>query len=163
MTSLLSPLPRGNSRSLLSCSRAPSCFRPSRHQLVLSHCAASIDEISQCSPHDVSKIVYSLANGVGTQRASRTGAARSVVQWTCAVLSSGERTITTELASAGIKPKAGQLVRLLDIQVDPARCPGDGAERRAGERVHEKETYQCAPHGPPQTDSRLCGAPTPQA
>jgi putative DNA primase/helicase len=39
------------------------------------------------------------------------------VQWTCAVLSSGERTITTELASAGIKPKAGQLVRLLDIPV----------------------------------------------
>ena len=38
MTSLLSPLPRGNSRSLLSCSRASSCFRSSRHQLVLSHC-----------------------------------------------------------------------------------------------------------------------------
>ena len=77
----------------------------------------ALDEISQCSPHDVSKIVYSLANGVGKQRASRTGAARSVVQWTCAVLSSGERTITTELASARIKPKAGQLVRLLDIPV----------------------------------------------
>jgi Domain of unknown function (DUF927) len=34
----------------------------------------AFDEISQCSPHDVGKIVYSLANGVGKQRTSRTGA-----------------------------------------------------------------------------------------
>jgi putative DNA primase/helicase len=59
-----------------------------------------LDEISQCSPHDISKIVCALANGVGKQRANRTGAARNVVQWACTVLSSGERTITTELASA---------------------------------------------------------------
>ena len=125
MTSLLSPLPRGNSRSLL--------FYPAlgplpvfvRHGISLCLVIASIDEISQSSPHDVSKIVYSLANGVAEQRASRTGAARSVVRWICAVLSSGERTITTELASASIKPRLASWcdcsTSRSDIQTDRQR------------------------------------------
>jgi putative DNA primase/helicase len=76
-----------------------------------------LDEISECAPKDIDRIIYAIANGVGRQRASRTGAARSVTRWRCFVLSSGERMVPTEMASAGIKAKAGQLVRLIDLPV----------------------------------------------
>ena len=75
----------------------------------------ALDEISECEPKDVGAIVYALGNGKGKQRASRTGAARSVASWRCFILSSGERTIATSMAEGGYRAKAGQSVRLLDI------------------------------------------------
>lgn len=75
----------------------------------------ALDEISECDPREVGAIVYALGNGRGKQRASRTGAARSVTRWRCFVLSSGERTIGTTMAEGGYRVKAGQSVRLLDI------------------------------------------------
>lgn len=75
----------------------------------------ALDEISECDPREVGAIVYSLGNGRGKQRASRTGAARSVAKWRCSVLSSGERTIGTTMAEGGHRIKAGQSVRLLDV------------------------------------------------
>ncbi|MDP1651772.1 MAG: DUF927 domain-containing protein [Rhodocyclaceae bacterium] len=74
-----------------------------------------LDEISECNPQDVGKIVYALGNGVGKQRAGRTGSARAVTRWKCFVLSSGERTVSTTMQEAGHRAKAGQLVRLLDV------------------------------------------------
>ncbi|MEQ1813397.1 MAG: DUF927 domain-containing protein [Candidatus Nitrotoga sp.] len=74
-----------------------------------------LDEINECNPQDVGKIVYALGNGVGKQRAGRTGSARAVTRWKCFVLSSGERTIATAMMEGGHKAKAGQSVRLLDI------------------------------------------------
>jgi putative DNA primase/helicase len=75
----------------------------------------ALDEISECDPRDVGAIIYSLGNGQGKQRASRTGAARSVKRWRCLVLSNGERTIETAMLEGGHRAKAGQGVRLLDI------------------------------------------------
>ncbi|MGR4869696.1 DUF927 domain-containing protein [Variovorax sp. LARHSF232] len=75
----------------------------------------ALDEISECDPREVGAIVYSLGNGRGKQRASKTGAARQVVRWRCSVLSSGERTIGTTMAEGGHRIKAGQSVRLLDV------------------------------------------------
>jgi len=75
----------------------------------------ALDELSECDPHDVGAIVYSLGNGYGKQRASRTGSARTVTRWRCFVLSSGENTISTAMAEAGRLAKAGQSIRLLDI------------------------------------------------
>jgi putative DNA primase/helicase len=75
----------------------------------------ALDEISECDPREVGAIVYSLGNGRGKQRASKTGAARSVARWRCSVLSSGERTIGTTMAEGGHRIKAGQSVRLLDV------------------------------------------------
>lgn len=74
-----------------------------------------LDEISECNPQDVGKIVYALGNGVGKQRAGRTGSARTVTRWKCFVLSSGERTVATTMQEGGHRAKAGQAVRLLDI------------------------------------------------
>jgi putative DNA primase/helicase len=75
----------------------------------------ALDEISEADPREVGAIVYALGNGRGKQRASRSGAARSVTQWRTFVLSSGERTIETTMAEGGHRAKAGQSVRLLDI------------------------------------------------
>jgi len=74
-----------------------------------------LDEISECNPREVGAIVYSIGNGIGKQRAGRTGSARSVTRWRCVVVSSGERTISTQMLEAGHKAKAGQSIRMLDI------------------------------------------------
>jgi putative DNA primase/helicase len=74
-----------------------------------------LDEISECEPREIGAIVYSVTNGVGKQRAGRTGAAKSVKRWRCFLLSSGEKTLATAMAEGGKLAKAGQLIRLLDI------------------------------------------------
>ncbi|MBE0631269.1 MAG: DUF927 domain-containing protein, partial [Burkholderia vietnamiensis] len=73
---------------------------------LFNDCLLALDEISECDPREVGAIVYSLGNGRGKQRASRTGNARSVARWRCVILSSGERTITTAMAEGGRLAKA---------------------------------------------------------
>lgn len=82
---------------------------------LFNDCLLALDEISECDPREVGAIVYSLGNGRGKQRAGRSGNARGVTRWRCAVLSSGERTISTTMQEAGQRVKAGQSIRLLDI------------------------------------------------
>jgi putative DNA primase/helicase len=77
----------------------------------------ALDEINECSPKDIGAIVYALANGVGKQRASRTGAARATVAWRLIILSSGERSLAMAMGDAGLTPNAGQDVRLLEVPV----------------------------------------------
>ena len=76
-----------------------------------------LDEISECDPREIGMIVYSLTNGTGKQRASRTGAARSIRRWRCAIVSTGEKTVATSMLEGGHRAKAGQSVRLLDVPV----------------------------------------------
>lgn len=76
-----------------------------------------LDEISQCEPSDVGKIVYALGNGYGKQRANRHGSARSVTRWLTFVLSNGERSLATSVKEGGSKVKAGQTMRLLDLPI----------------------------------------------
>ena len=87
---------------------------------LFNDCLLAVDEISECDPRDVGQIIYALGNGKGKQRASRTGAARGVSRWRCVILSSGERTIATAMAEAGLRAKAGQSIRIMDITVDRA-------------------------------------------
>ncbi|HUV23096.1 MAG TPA: DUF927 domain-containing protein [Gammaproteobacteria bacterium] len=74
-----------------------------------------LDEISECDPREIGAIVYALANGVGKQRASRTGGTRPTARWRIMALSSGERSLTAHMAEGGKRIKAGQEVRMLDI------------------------------------------------
>ena len=76
-----------------------------------------LDEISECDPREIGLIVYSLTNGTGKQRASRTGAARSVRRWRCTIVSTGEKSVATSMLEGGHRAKAGQAVRLLDVPV----------------------------------------------
>ncbi|WP_169315566.1 DUF927 domain-containing protein [Thiocystis violascens] len=77
----------------------------------------ALDEISEADPREVGSVIYQLGNGRGKQRASRSGAARSVARWRCMILSTGERTIATTMLEGGHRAKAGQSVRMLDIPV----------------------------------------------
>jgi putative DNA primase/helicase len=74
-----------------------------------------LDEISECDPREIGAIVYALANGVGKQRAARTGGTRPTARWRIMALSSGERSMTAHMAEGGKRTKAGQEVRMLDI------------------------------------------------
>lgn len=106
---------------------------------MFNDCLLALDEISECDPREVGAIVYALGNGRGKQRASRSGAARAVTRWRCAVLSSGERTIGTTMAEGGQRAKAGQSVRLLDVP----------AARRYG----AWDTLHGFPNGPALSDA----------
>jgi putative DNA primase/helicase len=78
----------------------------------------SLDEISECRSSDIGTVVYAVANGVGKQRAGRSGHARPVVRWRTFVVSSGEQTIAESMARGGFTAMAGQEVRLLNIFVE---------------------------------------------
>ncbi|WOC01118.1 MULTISPECIES: DUF927 domain-containing protein [unclassified Providencia] len=75
----------------------------------------ALDEISECKSTEVGQIIYALGNGQGKQRASKTGAAKSIARWKTAVISSGELTTSATVELAGENAKAGQSVRLIDI------------------------------------------------
>lgn len=91
----------------------------------------ALDEISECDPRQVGEVVYMLGNGRGKQRASRTGAARTVARWRSSVLSTGERSIATTMAEGGHRIKAGQSVRLLDVPAQRAHGAWDCLHQHA--------------------------------
>jgi len=74
-----------------------------------------LDEINEADPKEIGSIIYALGNGTGKTRANRTGSARNVSRWRLTLLSTGERTLSAQMAEGGKQPKAGQLVRLLNI------------------------------------------------
>jgi putative DNA primase/helicase len=74
-----------------------------------------LDEIGEADPREIGAIVYSLGNGTGKSRANRMGGARSVPRWRLTLLSSGERTLGAHMAEGGKQPKAGHLMRLLNV------------------------------------------------
>ncbi|SOC51011.1 putative DNA primase/helicase [Chromohalobacter canadensis] len=81
----------------------------------LSDTALVLDEIGEADGREIGATVYALGNGTGKARASRIGNARRPHRWRIAVLSSGEHTLAAHMSEAGKRPKAGQMVRLLDI------------------------------------------------
>jgi putative DNA primase/helicase len=74
-----------------------------------------LDEIGEAKPQDIGGIIYALGNGTGRQRGKVSGLPRQVQQFRVMVLSSGELTMGKHMESAGIRSKAGQELRLLDI------------------------------------------------
>lgn len=74
-----------------------------------------LDEINEADPKEIGSIIYALGNGTGKTRANRIGSARNVARWRLTLLSTGERTLSAQMAEGGKQPKAGQLVRLLNI------------------------------------------------
>ena len=74
-----------------------------------------LDECGESDPKEIGLIIYSLANGVGKQRAKRTGGTRESARWRTIILSSGECAMSTHMSESGKRIKAGQQARLLDI------------------------------------------------
>ncbi|EKZ97626.1 hypothetical protein D769_19253 [Cupriavidus sp. HMR-1] len=93
-----------------------------------------LDEMGQVDPAEAGEIAYMLANGQGKSRATRTGVTRPSAQWRLMFLSSGELGLSAHMAQGGKLAKAGQEVRLADIEADA------GAGMGAFEQLHDHTT-----------------------
>ena len=78
----------------------------------------ALDEMGEIIAREAGATAYMLANGQGKARAARTGAARPAARWRVAILSSGEISLADKMAEGGQRARAGQEVRLLDVQAD---------------------------------------------
>ncbi|EDV5020175.1 DUF927 domain-containing protein [Salmonella enterica subsp. enterica serovar Ball] len=78
-----------------------------------------MDEIGQgTSAKDVATSAYTLFNGAGKLQGAKDGGNRELRRWRTVAVSTGEKDIETFLAQEGIRAKAGQLVRLLNIPME---------------------------------------------
>lgn len=81
----------------------------------------SLDEIGQGTRgRDVFTSAYTLFNGKGKLQGDRDGGNRTLKHWETVAISTGEVSVETFLTNEGVKVKAGQLVRLLNIPVERA-------------------------------------------
>ena len=89
-----------------------------------------LDELSIASANEVGNIVYSLASGIGKQRAQRDGSVRPPKTWHVTILSTGEVGIIAKIHEGGRRARAGQGVRIVDIDADAEK--GFGVFDHAG-------------------------------
>ena len=89
-----------------------------------------LNELSIASGHEVGNIVYSLASGIGKQRAQRDGSVRTPRTWHVTILSTGEVGIVAKIHEGGKRARAGQEVRIVDVDADAER--GFGVFDHAG-------------------------------
>jgi putative DNA primase/helicase len=83
-----------------------------------------LDELAQVDPREAGEIAYMLANGQGKQRSARTGGAKARQSWRLLFLSAGEIGLAQHMADGGKRAKAGQEVRLVDLDADAGKGLG---------------------------------------
>lgn len=89
------------------------------------NCALLIlDEMGQVDPREVGESSYMLGNGQGKQRATKVGGAAHRQSWRLLFLSTGEVGLSQHMAAAGKSVRAGQEVRLAELQADADRGLG---------------------------------------
>ncbi|TBN98613.1 DUF927 domain-containing protein [Salmonella enterica subsp. salamae serovar 13,22:z:-] len=80
-----------------------------------------LDEIGQAgNAREVSTSAYTLFNGSGKLQGAKDGGNREIKHWRTVAISTGEMDVETFLKTEGIKVKAGQLVRLLNVPMEKA-------------------------------------------
>lgn len=125
-------------------------------------CLMALDEIKQCDPRDVGKIVYAISNGQGKQRMTRDAAARESHQWRVFLLSNGERTMQSIMAEAKKDVHAGQEIRLLELHVNRQYGAWDCLHRHdSGAEFSDalyKATIENYGHAGPEFIERLANA-----
>ncbi len=84
----------------------------------LNDCLCVFDELGQSDPRISGPAAYLIANGQAKMRANRSGDARKVCTWRTIALSSGEIPISTHMSVGGESPRAGVLVRFVDIPAE---------------------------------------------
>ncbi len=77
-----------------------------------------LDEMGQLSAKDIGDVVYMLFNGLGKQRMRREGGGRPLLSWRLLLFSTGETTLAGKMSEAGLRARAGQEVRLLNLMAD---------------------------------------------
>ncbi|AWJ94822.1 DUF927 domain-containing protein (plasmid) [Azospirillum baldaniorum] len=83
-----------------------------------NHLMLTLDELGELSAKVAGPTTYMLGNGVGKGRAGQTGDARPVKLWLLVFLSTGEVGIADKMLEAGGRVKAGQEVRVVDVQAN---------------------------------------------
>jgi hypothetical protein len=100
----------------MRCVLFPRCFR-SEGEKAANGCVST-----QCAPIATWVHFYSVSNGGGKARATRTGELREPKSWRLLFLSSGEIPVETKLGEdRGRTARAGHLVRMLDLPADRER------------------------------------------
>ncbi len=74
-----------------------------------------LDELKECHPKVVDQASYLLANGVGKQRANRSGGKQTPKTWRLLFLSTGEMPFVDYLKGHGLAIKGGQEIRMIDV------------------------------------------------
>ena len=83
--------------------------------------ALVLDELGQVEGRDAGAAIYGLSNGAGKARAGRDGGLRDAKTWRVLTISSGEIPVESKLSEDKTKkPRAGQMVRMLDVPIDRA-------------------------------------------
>jgi putative DNA primase/helicase len=107
-----------------------------------------LDELSIASANEVGNVVYSLASGIGKQRAQRDGSVRAPKTWQVTILSTGEVGIAAKIHEAGKRARAGQEVRIVDIDADTGKGLGvfdhagaDGSKKLADDIKKAAKVY----------------------
>ncbi|HQU69095.1 MAG TPA: DUF927 domain-containing protein [Albidovulum sp.] len=78
----------------------------------------ALDEIGEIAGSEIFKAVYLLGNGIEKRRATRVGPGGVANRWRVAILSTGEDRIADRIAEDGRLAKAGNEVRLIDVEAD---------------------------------------------
>ncbi|RLV58312.1 DUF927 domain-containing protein [Parashewanella curva] len=86
--------------------------------LMFNDCLLALDEIGEIDPREIGSIAYMLANGEGKNRLKDSCETRRPPRWKLVFLSTGEVTLEHLMASVGKNIKAGQQVRVIDLQAD---------------------------------------------
>jgi putative DNA primase/helicase len=104
--------------------------------VLFSDTLLALDELGVATAQDVGNIVYSLASGIGKQRAQQDGSLRRPKSWRVIVLSTGELGIPDKIRETGKLGRAGQEIRILDLDADAGKGFGvfdnDGPDEDAG-------------------------------
>jgi uncharacterized protein (DUF927 family) len=84
----------------------------------------ALDEIGVARPDVVNALAYMFAAGMGKARMNRAGSLRSRPTWRTLVLSTGEIGLATKMNEAGLRARAGQHVRVVEIPADAGNGMG---------------------------------------
>lgn len=78
----------------------------------------AMDELGEATPKVASAASYMLLNGQGRIRSNSIGDAQANARWSLTVISTGEVGLAEHLRGGGLTAKAGQEVRLIDVDAD---------------------------------------------
>jgi putative DNA primase/helicase len=79
--------------------------------------ALCLDEIGTCNARDFGKLIYDLFGGQGKQSMNANRNLKQVRTWRTSVISTGEISSRQKIENGNEKAKAGQLLRLIDIEL----------------------------------------------
>ncbi|ADH86725.1 DUF927 domain-containing protein [Desulfurivibrio alkaliphilus] len=83
-----------------------------------------IEEIGEADTRKLAALIYTLFNGRGKSRSTKSGTARPQQTWYTLALSTGEYTPAQVIAKAGMRPAAGLDIRLACVPADAGQGMG---------------------------------------